>query len=238
MSDELSQIEKDAIAYARKNKKRIARELTDVIKYPKEEHPVTVFMAGSPGAGKTESAKNLINFLSNNGHLVIRIDPDDIRELLPGYDGTNSSYFQSSTSIVVDAMQDRALAQKQSYVFDGTLSNYERARQNISRNINKGREIFIMYVYQDPFQAWEFVKARAKRDGRIVPRDSFIHQYFRARLNVNKLKNEFGDRMKVYLVVKSIDGSDLRYYENIARIDDYVPDAYSEETLRQDLSDL
>lgn len=52
----------------------------DPIKYPDDSHPISVFMAGSPGAGKTEFSKNLIKEI---GHGVIRIDPDEVRNLIP-----------------------------------------------------------------------------------------------------------------------------------------------------------
>ena len=44
----------DAEKFARENKKRIAKALTDKSIFPRESDPVSVFMAGAPGAGKTE----------------------------------------------------------------------------------------------------------------------------------------------------------------------------------------
>jgi len=49
MSDKIIE---SAVAFAKKNRTKIARELTDKTKYPAEENPVSVFMAGSPGAGR------------------------------------------------------------------------------------------------------------------------------------------------------------------------------------------
>jgi len=52
-SNEL-ELHKRAMTFAKasKNKKFISRKKVDC--YPSEEAPVSVFMAGSPGAGKTE----------------------------------------------------------------------------------------------------------------------------------------------------------------------------------------
>lgn len=44
------EISEEALRFARSNKKSIARRLTDKAIYPSEESPVSVFMAGSPGA--------------------------------------------------------------------------------------------------------------------------------------------------------------------------------------------
>lgn len=229
MSDK--EILNQALEFARKNKKVLAGELTDVSIYQADEFPVSVFMAGSPGAGKTESAKNLVKRFSVGKHSILRIDPDDIRGRMPGYTGKNSSLFQSATSVIADVMQDYALKRKQSYIFDGTFTNVKRARENIQRSLNKGREVFIVYVYQNPIQAWKFVQARATTDGRVVPKDAFIDKYFMARTNVNLLKEEFGKQIKVHLIVKNIDGTDFGYFENIDKIDNYIPERYSIDNL-------
>jgi UDP-N-acetylglucosamine kinase len=229
MDDEKVKLE--AENFARLNKKQIARKLTDPAKFPPDAQPVAVFMSGSPGAGKTEASLRLIENLSPTGNGVLRIDSDDLRVRIPGYTGTNSSLFQSATSIIADRMQDCAIEQHQNYVFDGTLTNEIRARENILRCLKHEYSVYIIYVYQDPIQAWAFVKAREQRDGRIVPKEAFIDQYFRARECVNYLKVEFGNKIEVHLIVKNLDGTDFRYKANIRSIDSYVPETYTRDTL-------
>ena len=226
-----SEIESASIEYAKKHKKEIAQELTNVGKFPPDAIPVSVFMAGSPGAGKTESSQRLIERLTGDGHSVLRIDPDELRSQFDTYTGKNSTLFQAATSILVDKMQDFAIEQKQSYVFDGTLTNLQRARENIQRCIGHDRVVQILYVYQDPLQAWKFVQAREVRDGRVIPWESFVEKYFSARENVNTLKREFGAKIRVDLIVKNIDGSDFRYKENIDVIDSHIPESYTQATL-------
>src|ERR1700733_11649674 len=183
MTSEEQAIHDRAVVYARANKKVIAKNLTDTAIYLPDNFPVSVFMAGSPGAGKTESSKNLIKTLTKNKHTVLRIDTDDLRELFDEYNGTNSDLFIGATSIIAEKIQDEALNNKQNFVFDGTLSKIEIARNNIQRSLDKERFVQILYVYQEPIQAWKFVKAREMKDGRNVPRDAFIEQYFLARRN-------------------------------------------------------
>lgn len=229
MTDE--EIRLAAVEFARKNKKVIAREVTDINIFLPDEFPVSVFMAGSPGAGKTESSRNLIAKLTKDKHSVLRIDPDEFRSRFSGYNGKNSSLFIGATSIVSDKIHDYALENKQSFIFDGTLSNLERSRENLKRSLDKKRFIQVVYVYQEPAQAWNFVKAREIKDGRTVPKQAFIEEYFKARENVNCLKREFNDSIKVDLVVKNIDGTDFNYRENIDVIDNYIPEKYTKEKL-------
>ena len=67
----------------------------------------------------------------------------------------------------------------------------------------------------------------------MIPKESFIDQYFLARKNVNMLKKEFGNRVRVDLIVKNIDGTDFRYKENIDAVDSYMPERYTRDTLAQ-----
>jgi len=234
MNEDESKTSDEAIEFARANKKEIAKRLTNLEQFSADEIPISVFMAGSPGAGKTESAKNLIARFSKDKN-ILHIDPDNLRSEFGGYSGVNSSLFQAATSIIADKMQDFALEQKQSYVFDGTLTNLTRTKENIDRNLNpsRGREVFILYVYQDPVQAWSFVKAREEKDGRTIPRSAFIDKYFKARENVNLIKKEYGNKVQVDIVVKNLDGTDFKYRENVDIVDNYIPEKYSKEDLER-----
>jgi UDP-N-acetylglucosamine kinase len=229
MTDE--EIKEQAITFSHRNKKRVAKEFTDINKYPSDIFPVSVFMAGSPGAGKTESSINLIASFSRNHTGILRIDTDEFRILLPNYSGKNSSLFQGATTIIAERIHDEALNNRQSFVFDGTLTNLKKARENIERSLKRKRHVQILYVYQDPKQAWDFVKAREMKDGRHIPKEVFIEEYFCARENANILKSEFGSRIKVDLIIKNIDGSDFDYRENIDKIDNYISEKYTKETL-------
>jgi len=226
------EIKKRAEDFARKNKIKIAKEKTNPEIFPPEEFPVSVFMAGSPGAGKTESSKKLIEELTEDGHLALRIDIDELRPVFEDYKGDNSHLFIGSASIIADKIHDLALKNKQSFIFDGTLSNLGRARENIKRSLDKNRVIQIVYVYQEPKQAWKFVKDRETKEGRKIPKDAFIEQYFRARENTNTLKREFGGNIEVYLTIKNMDGTDLSYHQNIDSIDSYIPEKYNRADLK------
>ena len=238
MTEEEQQIKQEAEDFARANKKKIAKRLTDISHYQPDAAPISVFMAGSPGAGKTESSLRLIERLVGIRNKVLRIDSDELRKEFSGYLGQNSHLFQMATSILADKMQDRAISQCQNYIFDGTLSKVGRARENIRRSLSHKRLVQILYVYQDPLQAWKHVQARERIDGRMIPQESFIDQYFQARQSVNILKKEFGNQIQVDLIIKNIDGTDFKYKDNIQRVDDYVPERYTQDTLRSALNTI
>jgi UDP-N-acetylglucosamine kinase len=220
-------IQEEALEFAKKNKKPIAKRLTDKKIYPPDKHPVSVFMAGSPGAGKTEASKELLETLTGDDcRSILRIDPDELREELPGYNGRNSNLFQGATSILVEKMHDYALQNSQSFILDGTLARYEVAERNVERSLAKGRPVQILYVYQKPELAWDFVQARAKLDGRHVPPDQFVEQYFGARETVNRLKLKFRASVKVDLLLKNTDGSNRSSKVGVDQIDYHIPENY------------
>lgn len=159
-----SQIAEEAVAFARANRRHIARELTDPAIYMPEAEPVSVFMAGSPGAGKTEASIELLG--SFPGWNILRIDPDELRDRFPGYTGGNAWLFQSAVARIVDAVLDKAFERQLSFVLDGTFASYEVARRNVKRSLDRGRVVQILYVYQEPRLAWgSFAPERLPKDG-------------------------------------------------------------------------
>lgn len=229
------QIREDAIAFARANKKAIARRLTAREQFPSESEPVSIFMAGSPGAGKTEASVALIKRV---GGATIRIDPDELRSEFPQYTGGNAHLFQGAVSIVVEKMLDLVFDNDQSFVLDGTLTNEAKARSNIERSLRHGRAVQILYVYQDPCQAWQFVCARESLEGRRIDLETFISQYFESRRVVNSLKARYGADIEIDLLLKNNDGSNRRYEDNVQNIDHYAPEAYDENRLRVAISTM
>jgi predicted ABC-type ATPase len=219
-----------AIEFARKNRKAIARRLTDPAVYSPEDCPVSIFMAGSPGAGKTEASKELI---AEVGGSLLRIDPDELRQQFDAYDGANAWLFQGAVSILVERVLDFAFKQNQSFLLDGTLSNYEKAKQNIRRSLSKKRVVQILYVYQEPRQAWAFVQEREALERRHIGLETFIGQYFEARKVVNALKKEFGKAIEVDLLMKNINGSHRFAKSNVDRIDNHIPETYDPSALLQ-----
>ncbi|WP_409498579.1 zeta toxin family protein [Pseudomonas fragi] len=215
----------EAIVFARSNKKAIGRRLTNKEQYPPEEEPVSVFMAGSPGAGKTEASIALVNLFADTA--ILRIDPDELRNEFAAYTGGNSWLFQGGVSILVEKILDFAIVQRQSFLLDGTFSNLDVARRNVERSLKRGRFVQILYVYQNPVLAWGFVKAREEAEGRRIRPEHFVDQYFAARDVVNALKLEYGGDVHVDLLLKHIDNSGRLYKAGVDKIDYHIPEQYT-----------
>jgi len=236
--DESEKIKLAAEEFARANKKRIAKELTDKTKYAPDELPFSVFMAGSPGAGKTEYSKNLIESLEKNqNHKVIRIDGDDLRQYLPGYSGNNSYLFQGAISIIVDKIHDMAIDNKQTFLLDGTLSKYDRAASNIIRSLDKDRQVRIFYVYQRPEVAWKFTVARETAEGRNIPKDAFIERFLDSRRTIDRIRKDFDERVVIFLVKKNFETHAVEDIVEIKadgpQIEHYVGVGYTKDDLEK-----
>ena len=129
----MNQVEKeklaqDAIDYVKKNKNIIIDEIVGNI--TPVEKAVAIFMAGSPGAGKTEFSKY---FLEKEFGVdsIVRIDPDEIRETLPGYNGENAYLFQGAVIVAIEKVLDYVFARNFHFLLEGTFSNQDIANKNI-----------------------------------------------------------------------------------------------------------
>ena len=226
---------KAAIEFVKKNKKLIISKFADLTKFPPSQNPFTVFMAGSPGAGKTEFSISLIKQLSEKdpNTKVVRIDADEIRNIIPQYDKTNSNLIQSAAAIGVEKLFDHVQDHSQNVVVDGTFANFEVALKDMKRALGKNRKVGIIYLYQDPSIAWDFTKKREKLEGRFVPQEMFIQAFLDSQENVNKIKKEFGNDVRLSLVIKNFENQVEKTLFNIDNVDSYLKIKYNSQTIRK-----
>ncbi|MEZ8848181.1 zeta toxin family protein [Vibrio cyclitrophicus] len=230
MSFQEEQITEKAIKEAKKLKKKLAKEMVDHL--PQEESAVSVFMAGSPGAGKTETARNMIKtFKKESGVDLVHIENDELRKVFEDYDGINSPLFQRPATLLVEAIHDRALKRDVSFILDSTLSSLEKAKGNIQRSLKRNRYVLIIFVYQEPEQAWCLVKAREIVEGRRVPEEVFVNQFMESQRVVSELKKLFQDQVDIIFIEKNIDGRNERPHFNVSDIDALLRKKYNRESL-------
>lgn len=219
----------ESIAFARANKSVFIEYVCGSAVESKA--PIAVFMAGTPGAGKTEVAKSIMEFFEVE---PCRIDADDFRTLIPGYDGANSSLVQPAAAMMVDKVLDVVLSKRYSFILDGTFA-VGKSVVNIKRALRHGFEVQIYFVFQQPEEAWEFTKAREKSEGRMVPLDTFIDAYFNSRENVKKVKAEFGDQVLIQVIVKSYHSNEETVYSDVQDLDKVLPILYNKDELKEKL---
>lgn len=167
--------------YAKANKNKFIEDLIKG-KTPQTQKEA-FFMAGSPGAGKTEVASGLAE--NYDSHVII--DADYFRTQFPGYNGENSSLFQKGSSWLVEQALRYMLEHGYSFILDATFAILS-AEKNITRALKNDFAVTIFYVYQDPKIAWQFTKERERVEGRRVPKQTFINAFFKSRENIEKVK--------------------------------------------------
>ena len=197
-------------------------------------HPVetrsALFLAGSPGAGKTEIAHSLIKH--NPKMSFVHIEQDKIKEMLPGYTGLNAPDYQKPATRGLGKVLKHVMKEGYNFILDTTLSHQQIAHDNIKKAIRKGYKIEVYFVYQDPIHAWNFVRKREQAEGRVVPKESFAKQFVESRVVVNNLKKELGKNIELHIVIKTVDDSgnivNIKYEFNKESIDNHIKSVYSE----------
>lgn len=228
------QIEEQAKKWIRENVKLLIEKFASLEKYPSVENPFTMFMAGSPGAGKTEFSKKFIEDYDPSTKIV-RIDADEIRECIPQYREGNAYKVQGAAGLGVAKLFDHVQDHSQNVIIDGTFSDFNIALKDVERALNRKRKVGIFYIYQDPFIAWDFTKKREVVEGRHVSKDMFIDSFFQAKENVNKIKEIMGDKIELHLAEKDYTNNLKKSYFNIKKVDDYIRVEYNREELEKDL---
>lgn len=231
----MSDLSDKALQYVKNNRKLICNKFADPSIYLPTDHPFTIFMAGEPGAGKTEFSKSYIKELIEKipGIKIVRIDPDDIREIFVEYTGNNSHEFQRACGQGVEYLFDHVQEKKINAILDGTFVHYEKQKKNISRALGRRRKVEIFYIYQSPLTAWDWTKKREAVEGRHVSREVFIEAYLKSRENVNKIKKEFGSEVELSLVLKDVNNQVEKTYFNIDQLDSFLKESYNREELER-----
>lgn len=219
-----------SLQYAKENKKVLISSITDGKE--KEEEKTAIFMAGSPGAGKTEAAQTLTALNSN----LCVIDADKFRELFPGYVGNNSDEFQRGSALLVDAALDLVLKKGYSFILDGTFATF-KVNQNIERALKKNYNVLVYYVYQNPFIAWDFTKKREEIEDRFVPKERFINAFFQSRKNLMRVKKQFQEKVTINILVKDFQNTISDFLMDIDNVELALPISYTKERLEGELHD-
>lgn len=130
---------------------------------------VALFMAGIPGAGKTEFTDNMLKETTE----FISIEHDQLVEYIDGYKPEEYYNYRKAGSVLVTRIFDDCLRNGYSFVFDGTLS-HENGAKNIAKALGAGYEVVVVYIVQDAKLAWELTQARELVKKRAIEKSGFI----------------------------------------------------------------
>lgn len=221
------ELEEQAFKWIKNNQKNLIETFASSKDYIADQNPVALFMAGSPGAGKTETSIRLIEQFRQK---PVRIDADEIRKICPGYTGENAHIFQKAATKGVHILYDHILHHGLNVTLDGTFG-YSDALKNISRALEYNRKVIIYFIYQNPKQAWDFTQKREAIEKRKVSKQIFIETFTKSRINANQAKKQFGEKIELNLIIKDFE-KDLDKLElNITNIDDFLETLYDNNLL-------
>jgi predicted kinase len=134
-----------------------------------EKSNYAIFMAGIPGAGKTEFTENTIR--ESPG--LISIEHDQLVEYIDGYTPESYYNYRKAGSVLATRIFDECLRNGYPFVFDGTLS-HENGIKNINKCLKQGYDVLVIYIVQDTKMAWELTRARELVKRRAIEKIGFI----------------------------------------------------------------
>lgn len=186
-----------------------------------------VFMAGSPGAGKTE----FVSILSSNYEQYVIIDADRFRLLFPDYNGENSILFQQACGWLVQQTLSYCLENGYAFILDGTFA-VRSISKVIKRVLKKDFIISVFYVYQEPRIAWKFTQKREQVEGRHVPKATFIEAFIHSRENIIKVKRN-NPQVLVNLIIKNYENDISEVHFDAENMELLLPLNYTVEELEE-----
>lgn len=175
------------------------------------------FMAGIPGAGKTELAKGLQG--SPLGDFTV-IEHDQLVEHIDGYKAENYYDFRTAGSTLVTELFKYCLKNGYSFIFDGTLS-HENGYRNIKKTLDHGFSVIVVYVHQDIVSAWKLTQDRELVKKRAIEQTGFIHTCQKITSSLKHIFTSFRDNPNfAFWVVKKngapgMENSELFFHDNI-----------------------
>lgn len=175
------------------------------------------FMAGIPGAGKTELAKGLQG--SPLGDFTV-IEHDQLVEHIKGYKPEYYYDFRKAGSTLVTKLFEHCLKNGYSFIFDGTLS-HDNGYKNIKKTLDNGFKVIVVYVHQDIVSAWKLTQDRELVKKRAIERTGFIDTCQKITLSLRKIFAAFkGDANFAFWIVKKngapgMENSEIIFYDNI-----------------------
>lgn len=227
-----------AARWARENKTGFTNELLEQSGARPHRLPSAIFMAGLPGAGKSELAQGLVSVMRRG---VVLLDMDEIARKMPDYQAARADEFRAGATILLERVFDTTIRRKLDFILDGTFSA-AKAVENVCRALKRGYTVKVLLVCQEPEVAWKFTKARELVEHRAISLTGFVEAYCKVYENMRKLEGILGDNSSLSLgILLKGDKNELMKWRANAQageIDEFWPMKYNKETLVKNLESI
>lgn len=184
----------------KENQDKVVKRFFD--DYPPSKTKIAFFMAGIPGAGKTEFAENTINSLKPK---YVPVEHDKIVEYIDGYRPENYYTFRTAGSVLVSRLLDECLKNGYAFILDGTLS-HEQGYKNIQKALKAGYYVQIVYIVQTAKMAWELTKDRELVKKRAIRKEGFVATCNKINANLLNIFHRFKDQANFGLWILNKNG--------------------------------
>lgn len=177
---------------------------------------LAIFMAGVPGAGKTEFVRGLREESSMRNSVII--EHDQLVEYIDNYTPEKYYNFRKAGSNLVTALLNHCLKSNFPFILDGTLSS-DTAKRNIKKTLNRGYSVIIIYIHQDIKSAWNLTKDRELVKKRSIEREGFLRTVHRINKTLRDIFNSHRDneRFAMWIIKKNgkpgAENSEVLLYE-------------------------
>jgi predicted ABC-type ATPase len=168
--------------------------------------PIAIFMGGSPASGKSSFLRKYSPYLLKEE--ILKVDADEIRAMLPEYQGYNASQTHSETKDIVSTLlsnKNIGIPCDFDLIYDGTMNSVKSYIPLIDILRKRGYKIFIVYMDKVPKDV--IIKRaleRYQKSGRFVPLEVIEDFFEKGRAAFDDLKKDVDG----YMV---IDGSNQDY---------------------------
>jgi len=154
--------------------------------------PIAILMGGSPASGKSSFLKKYAPYLLKEE--IFKIDADEVRAMLPEYEGWNASQTHFETKdIVEELLSNREIGMpcNTDLIYDGTMNNTKTYKPLIKMLKGLGYDVFLVYI--DNVKKDVIIDRALKRyqtSGRFVPLEVIEDFFEKGKTALEELKIE------------------------------------------------
>ena len=172
--------------------KEIINEFKDDAVCIERDEPIAILMGGSPASGKSTFLRSYAPFLLKDE--ILRIDADEVRSMLPEYEGWNADVTHRETKDIVETLlSDKTIGIPctTDIIYDGTMNNVKRYTPLVKFLKKQGYKVYVVYIDNVPKKdIEERIRGRYKRSGRYVPIEVVDDFFQKGKTALNKIKKE------------------------------------------------